>query len=442
MSEEMSLGKKTAFILFGLLFALLLLEGVSALLLATVIREEAVAGKAGSQLVAKFPAQLRLDSEALRKEFPRELPLARMGNYMTLEYDPAMGFRLDGSLSWFGGDIDRLQDKFLILTFGGSTTVGDNWPKYLRPEAARNGVAEDIVVLNAGLWGYMTFNEKIQFTSWILPMLQKADARPDLVLTLDGVNDVWTRIMSYYLSQRLDVPWLDQYHGYHQQLSTEMKRMASPSHAFFQFVANAGRAGYGLLVDYGALVIPYTLKMMLTVSKKILQGNQNLAEAVDRAARDVRQLDMESEGRIIRAMKGNLLDFFGMARARNIPFAAYLQPVLLKKYYPHPVPDHFYFPDFDHEAMNLHRENRFFSILTGNYVVRTERLYSGLESMYHTLNQQHPGHFKSLAGLFHDDPRAGELYAKDAVHYGDKGKRTIARAIVADLLEKGILTRR
>ncbi len=442
MFKNMPFWKKTVIIGINLLFALVLLEGISATLLATVIKEEITAGKVPSQLVAKFPAQLRMNTVELRKEFPRELPLARMGNYMALEYDPAMGFRLDGTLSWFGGDIDHLKGKFLVLAFGGSTTVGDNWPKYIRKQAELEAVVEDIVVVNAGLWGYMTFNEKISFTSWILPMLEKAGAKPDLVIALDGANDVWTRIMSFYLSQRLGSRWFDQYHGYHQQLATEMKRMGSLSHTFLQFLSNAGRGAYTLAVDYGSRVIPYTLKMMLTVSKKILQGGKPLSAAVEQATTDVRQLDVASEERIIKAMKGNLLDFYGMANARDIRFTAYLQPVLLKKYYPHPVPDSFYFPSFDYEAMNLYRENRFFSILNGNYLVKTERLYSGLETMYQTLNAQHPGSFKSLANLFHNDPDTGQLYAKDAIHYNQKGKEKIAGAIVRDLLSKNILTRR
>ncbi|MBF0439225.1 MAG: hypothetical protein HQL93_08895 [Magnetococcales bacterium] len=433
--------KKKILIILNLLLSLIFLEGLSALLLATVIQDKVMPGMPESRLVSQFPAQLRMSAEEIRKEFPPELPLMRIGNFISMQYDPAMGFRKDGHLQWFGGDIKEADKKFLIVTFGGSTTVGDNWPKYLRQFAEQEKVQQDLLILNAGLWGYMSFIEKIYFSSWILPMLDQAGVKPKLVLSLDGANDVWTRILSYYLSKNQNMPWLDQYHGYHQQLAHEIQHIGNTSTVLTQLLSNAVRGFYSFSVNHLSIAIPYTMKLMLAATRKMLQREKPMSEVVQAAQNSVRQLEPDTENRIIAAMENNLRDFYGMAQARDIPFVGYLQPVLLPQYHPYPTPKTFLFPNFNFEAINLHQENRLFSVLTGNFVVETDHLYMAIETMYSRMNHNYPGSFKSLASIFSNSPQTEQLYAKDAVHYEQQGKETIAHAIVKDLLEKGILTR-
>ncbi|MBF0165609.1 MAG: hypothetical protein HQM01_14095, partial [Magnetococcales bacterium] len=422
----MTPAQKKLLIIPNLLLSLVFLECLSALLLATVIQDKVMPGMPPSQLTSRFPAQLRMSAEEIRKEFPVNLPLMRIGNFISMQYDPAMGFRKEGHLQWFGGGIEDAANKFLIITFGGSTTVGDNWPKYLRQFAEQEKVQQDLLVLNAGLWGYMSFIEKIYFSSWILPILDQAGVQPKLVLSLDGANDVWTRILSYYLSKNQQMPWLDQYHGYHQQLSYEMQQIGNTSTILTQLFANAGRSLYSFSIQHLTGIIPYTMKLMLATSRKVLQQEKNISEIVKAAQNRIRKLEPETERRIIAAMESNLRDFHGMAKAREIPFIGYLQPVLLSQYHPYPTPDSFLFPNFNFEAINLHQENRLFSVLTGDFVVETDHLYAGIETMYSRLNHTYPNSFKSLAGIFATSPETNLLYARDAVHYEQQGKEKIA----------------
>lgn len=433
--------KRLLIIAVNLLFSLVLVESLSAFVLSYVVTEEITPGKETSKIIGHFPAQFRLSREQIQDEFPEHLPLARVGNFLGLDFDPVLGFRKDSALEWFGGTQENLQGKFFIITLGGSTTVGDNWPKYLIQSAAEQNVKQELVILNAGLWGNISFNELIYLNHWILPDLEKKGIRPNLVITMDGANDVWYRIMSYFLSQSEGGRWFDRYHGYHQQLNSEMERMGTIRYAFMQLLSNTGRGAYQLARHTVVLAIPHTMQMLVVLSKKVLQSGQPREMAVEQAKTNIRHLDESVEDKIVSAVKGSLLDFYGTTSIRGIPFAGYLQPVLLEPYYPHPVPKTFFFPNFNYEAMNLYRTNRFFTVLNGNYMVPTERLYGRLEKMYAQLSAQHKESFKSLAGIFYPYPEVDQLYEPDAVHYNLLGKKLIAQAVITDLLDRGLLTR-
>jgi len=417
------------------------LEAVSYILMRTILQPHSHAGLEGDRLTKNFPAQIRMSAEEIIKEFPNALPLKRTGNFMVFDFEPVLGFTLPDSLRWYGGSPDDLEDKFIILTFGGSTTVMDNWPKYLKKYAEEEKIQQDLIVLNAGFWGYMTFNERIYFTAKILPMLEEKGIKPDLVLSLDGVNDTWTRIVSYLESKKQNSPeWFSYYHGYHQQLDTDMRQLGNISTSVQQMLSNIARKSYSLVINHISRFIPYTLKMCIEVTRKVLQHKPSEKSNLRTAVNTV-QLEENITNSIISAIKSNLLDFYGAAEARGIFFVAYLQPVLLKQYYPHSIPKSFFYPSFDYVGINLYRENRMFSRLYGKYIVETQSLYLDIEKTYNQLNDYLPGHFKSLASIFYDNPQAEKLYNKDAMHYEQMGKEIIARKVILDLLEKKILTR-
>ena len=183
-----------------------MLEGISAGLLATGIVENKY-----PLLFEKFPAQLRLSTRDLLLMYrPMYKFSEQLGHFYEVDFDPAMGFRNDSlSVDWYGGDPKAPAGKFVIVALGGSTTYGDNWPTYLTKYAKEENVEQDLLVLNAGHPGFMTFQQKIYFSSWILPKLEKQNIKPNLVLTMDGVNDVHFRVESYTEYKKNGLPvWL------------------------------------------------------------------------------------------------------------------------------------------------------------------------------------------------------------------------------------------
>ncbi|MBF0118035.1 MAG: hypothetical protein HQK79_04315 [Desulfobacterales bacterium] len=442
MNKEKILHKiKSVYINFSLfILTMLIIEIIAFGFLRASIKREPPAGINNEvELTEHFPAQLRLSWDDIRKQFPRSLPLMAAGKYMTYQYDPAMGFRLDDMFEWYG---DRYNpNSFLIVTLGGSTTVKDNWPAYLIKYAKMQGVEQSLVVLNAGLWGYMTFNEKIYLSSWILPMLNELNLKPNIVLSLDGVNDIWTRIMSYFEKENQNAPiWFSHYHDYHQHLDTDLRKLNTISHSSAQVLSVLARNLYDKYIYYIAPIFPYTTMSMIKAFRMFIQQAPSKETIKEISSKNIFSLKEEIEEKIVQAFQSNLLDLFGEVHIRGIQFVAYLQPVLLEKYYPYPVPDTFYYPNFNFEAMNLYRENRLFTRLTGNFVVKTEKIYDKSDMMYNQFNDLYPGHFKSLANIFKDNPAVDTLYSKDAVHYAQIGKELIAKTIINDLIEKNILT--
>lgn len=427
------------FIIWGV--CAVVIEMASYLLLVTVLKSETTIDYFNTErLTKKFPAQLRMKSNEIRQMFPRALPTGATGNYMSFPFDPVMGFRDDKALEWYGGSLDDLKSKFLIVTFGGSTTVKDNWPKYLIKYAKEENVNKDIVVLNAGHWGYMSFNEKIYFTSWIMPKLLEAGVKPDLVLSLDGVNDIWARIMGYMESECQNSPvWYTQYHGYHQQLDTDMRNLGGIGKSVTQVISSVSKSAYSGIVNYASPLFPYTLKAGLEVMRKVVQRSPGQEKTLDIASLNSRKLGKKTEKEIIDAFRSCLLDFLGTADIRDINYVSYLQPVLLEKYYPYSVPKSFNYPNFNYFAINFFTENKHWNRFGGNFLVPTEKLYERAEKMYSDLNIENKGHFTNLAHIFKSLPFADRVYVKDAIHYKQMGKEKIAHSIVKDLISKNIL---
>ena len=426
-----------------LLAGVALMELLSVGLLLTVAKPGGDHFKEPYRLMERFPAQLRMSGAELRAEFPRSLPMMRTGGYLTFPFDPVLGFRVTDNLEWYGGSLEERSGKFFIVTFGGSSTIADNWPRYLRRYAERQGVAEDLLVLNAGHMGYMSFNEKQYFSDWIMPMLEQAGVKPDLVLALDGANDVYSRIVGWLESQRQNAPiWFSHYHGYHQHLDTDMRTIAATGSVLRQVTAVLARESYDFAVNRAALVIPYTMKAVLTLLRKTLQRPPSREEFQQLQDRPVMTLPEGVESQIVSGYRATLLDFYGAVTARGIGFVDYLQPVFLEKYYPRPATEDFFFPSANHFALNIRRVARHFTRLGGDSVIRIEGVFEKAERMYETLDRQHRGAFTNIIGVLHDLPDVRRVYHRDALHYEHDAKERIADVVIRDLLAKGILTRR
>lgn len=389
-----------------------------------------------NDLLKKFPAQFRMDADEISKFFPAVSPLSGAGQFLGFTFDPVLGYRQLEALEWYGDTGKNLDEKFLVVTFGGSTTVKDNWPKYLRKYAEVENVQEDVVVLNAGLWGYMSFNERIYFTSWILPMLEKMKMKPDLILTMDGVNDIWYRILGYMASERnSDSIWYEQYHGYHQQHDIDMHRIRTSTGAMFQLASNMSRTLYKTSIR----VMPYTIKVLESFLRKNMENpiqNTTDRSIIPEQKRLGEQLEMD----IIKAFEYTLTDFLGSAMIRDIPFVGYLQPVAVTPYYDHPMPDTHYYPGINYMGISLKRTNSMFTELYCDHVVDTKQLYHQADLLYKELSRRYPGQFRSIIDIFKEIPVAGELFERDSIHYRQKGKEIIAQTVIKDLIKKGILT--
>jgi lysophospholipase L1-like esterase len=387
------------------------------------------------KLTKKFPAQLRMTKKEILKEFSKISPIQRAGQFLSFDFDPVMGYRKFDFQRWYGGSKEDAKDKFVILCFGGSTTQLDNWPKYLLKYAKKKGVKEDILVLNAGVAGYTTFNEMLYFSQWILPIFEQLGKKPNLVLSLDGVNDIWYRIFSYVLADReKKAVWYERYHGVHQQYDDDMNKIRTVSGAFRQLCANC-------LTDIRNLSIciaPYSMRMLEFSIRKILGGR---GKKEIRSENTAVNLPGDIEDRIVTAFQGTLTDFFSLANGRNIDFISYLQPVVLPEYFPHKIPDDYLFKGINQMGLKEYRAYRLFTSLTYNRIVKTDRMYAESEKMYSALNMLYPGHFVSLIDLYYNISDVKSLFKNDSIHYNQYGKELLAEAVINDLLKKELLTK-
>ena len=417
---------------------LIVLDGVSFAILASLSDEKGKGEIERSVLLEKFPAQFLLSRQEIRAEFSNFLPIDYAGQHLTFIFDPVIGYRSPDSLEWYGsrGTDDQ---EFVILCLGGSTTEGDNWPRYLREYAQLAGASDEIVVINAGVGGYTTFTEKLLFSEWVWPELKKLGVHPDLVITLDGVNDVWYRILSYQFAQQKKAPiWLSRYHGYHQKLSSDITDLTKLSSALNQALVSSINSLKNSLV----VVLPYTMKIVETLSKSLISNFTMSGDGSNLSKKhsSLPELSESVEHEIIDAFKGSLMDLHGLAEVRSVESISYLQPVLVNNYYPHPIPETITYPGINWFGQKLTDSLGFWSDLYDSGPIKTDRMYAMSEKLYLNLNKRFPGHYQSLIDLFYDDPEVTSLYEEDGVHYGNRGKRKIAEAIVSDLVTKGILT--
>lgn len=120
-------------------------------------------------------------------------------------FDPLLGYsRMDDmqGIKIYGEDNDSV---LRIVTLGGSTTDYSyssikSWPQILHESLEKHGVSN--VVYNGGVCGYSSCQERDKFLRDIIGL------KPDLVLSLTGVNDInWTLVYKdnpYYADYFVD----------------------------------------------------------------------------------------------------------------------------------------------------------------------------------------------------------------------------------------------
>jgi len=422
---------KTLSIVAFIAAALVLAELISAAALFVIAGKKNIAS---AKLLARFPAQFRMSGAELRESV---LYSSSRPAEIVLQADPILGFRDLRYMRRFG---DKNPDM-LICCLGGSTTAVmpfKNWPDFLIEAARRRNVTQKIAVLNAGAPGYMSLNERLYLTNWIIG---KKKYRCDAVISLDGVNDIHWRIPAYMSSLKYGEKWVPAYHGYHQKLEHDIRAMQTPRGAFSQFAAVTSASVRNAVATAASRIIPYTARLALAAAARFAPAPSSAV--TDRApelrklraagAPNIRSLPPDVENEIVRAFGDSLLDLAGSCDIRRIPFVSYLQPVDMPRYYGN--------PRFDGPAPPApgFALPPLFSV-GGGYVFNLSSLYIKSETLYNGLSKKQPDNFGNLIYLFKG--KENEILYRDPTHYTAAGSRYIADAIVDDLLSRKIITAR
>jgi len=291
----------------------------------------------------------------------------------------------------------------------------------------KEGLVYPVTVINAGIPGYMSFNQQIFLTSWV--MLDKG-LKPDVVLSLDGVNDIHFRIAAYMYSLKNKTKWMSAYHGFQQKIDREIREVMTLPGAFRNFMKYL-RDGIDRFFPYTvylvnktnykikSIIIENRLRRELASKKMILSGNNELV------------LTPEVEDSIISAYKNSVLDLAGACRIRGIAFTSYLQPVHLQKYCYQNIPKINYANDVS-EILGWD--------LGCHYKIDVRSLFEKSDRMYQDLENKFPDNFSSLISLFKKEEFLNKIVFADTVHCTELGSRAIAKAIIKDLIKKNILT--
>lgn len=344
-------------------------------------------------------SKLRLPFTSTADE-ARRIVEAELPSGTDSEFDPVLGFRnpaLDAEIARFRAEA---AGKKKILILGGSTTAGpENWPKYLPAALKEAGIDENVVLLNAGTAGYGTFQELLLASRRILPALEREGVRPDLVITLDGVQDV-----ADALARPNGNPFgTAEYPPAYEKIDEEHRRLLTLGGTFGHFTGLVAKTPTFRSVTSGVLrVLPYSTSLVLALRRP---------KATSPAPAALSKTDQQA---LIRSVTTGLKSLAGYFEWEGIPFIGFLQPVLLTRYYP----------------LASKREKA---------ESDWEKIYPELEEIYGDLRVKDPGAFHSLAHEFASS--SDERYAPDAVHYTAKGSEALANAIARELKKQGKLER-
>ena len=141
-------------------------------------------------------------------------------------------------------------------------------------------------------------------------------------------------------------------------------------------------------------------------------------------------------------MVTELIDFLGSCEVRGIRYISYLQPVILKDYYPLKLREGREFPTIEHICrygfyLNF-QENPFG--MGEDFILPSKHIFDEANRMYADLNKKYPGHFESLTKIFLNVEN--DVYIDDGIHYNKEGNKMIAGTVMQDLIDKGIFKSR
>lgn len=352
---------------------------------------------------------------------------------------------------------DYAQKKFVIVTLGGSTTFGEkSWPSKLQEYTKAQGLSPEVAILNFAVPGYETFNSKVLLTSHILPALEERGITPNLILTLDGPNDFNYGFSSYLHYKKTNAAnWFSNYHGWQQEHASHVEKLENDLSTSIHQVGRlfgTSPMGKGLIIALYRLM-PYTAWV---ASRAMSYSSEKRAAAplprtpidplrtilsfkVDPSTGDeTAAIPPEAERRILKKMEGNLVDLMGMSHIRKLPLYAFLQPVLLKDYYPFAdARVKTEYPNANYGCRVLYKASQ--GRTCASFPVDWQPIVHQSERLYKQLNTTYPGHFLSLTDLFKNVKE--EAFIADSMHFTDSGHQLIAEKITSVLVANKHLRR-
>lgn len=98
--------------------------------------------------------------------------------------------------AWFDCLRIAAQDAVTIFAVGGSTTAFDvNWPSFIAEELRAAGCSKPVIVVNLGQPEFSTFDQYFLVREFLATATQHG-LKPDLIVSLDGANDIGYRIVA------------------------------------------------------------------------------------------------------------------------------------------------------------------------------------------------------------------------------------------------------
>ena len=341
----------------------------------------------------------------------------------TTEYDAVEGW-------WAAMRLAR-QDRFVVIACGGSTTTfNTNWPFFLEAELHKAGLSRSILTINLGQPMHSSFDQFFLLDRFLNEAAEHA-IKPDLVLSLDGTNDIGYRIQAYIWALRCDN-------------------------------SDASCPNEVRLLDQIGQRRTYPATSPGPYRDVLLAKSDKFADLT------YVPLPEELEDRIIEAFAATLGAFRRLCAGRGIRCIDFLQPVLLKQWSGHRVAqlrqqlrnetDEFRLdsaakgkPIAEEAAFDLVRRRHNIRLHIGEgaaiqddprtrgpYVFDWASIYQKSSKLWSNLaKRDSSADSADLSTLFAED--AGQVFLADGVHYTLEGSRKIAAAIAEKVVKSVIV---
>ena len=284
LRKAMNGGKQAGSSFLIVIVTLGLMEAVSSIVLSSKLLPTS---SGTGVLLSRWPAQVRVNSELINRILVDRVIVERNpSDFFSFDFDPVLGFRRLEYLQWYTEDhassnyaaseadawwrdfAEAARGRFVIVTFGSSTTSSAqpyNWPRHIPGLARAHGATRDVIVLNAGHNGFMSMQQQIYASAWILPALERAGIKPDLAISLDGVGDIFFGVAGYvqHLRNRAST-WYSRYNGEQQAFDASYRQLRTIDGAFANLLATLSTSAPARsVVATAARLVPYTIALAL-----------------------------------------------------------------------------------------------------------------------------------------------------------------------------------
>jgi len=330
--------------------------------------------------------------------------------------------------TWWEALERAVHGSTLIVACGGSTTAFNiNWPAFVGPRLTELGHRTPVVTVNLGQPQFATFDDYFEL-EWFLREAQRRGIVPDLVVSLDGLNDIAYRLFAY--------TWATEHRLYDVIAPDELRLLDQ----------------LGLRRVYDRIAPPERLRSALTASMDV-----PLADFVEFLLPEATELDLMS------CFEATVSALRRLAANAGIPCLNVLQPILtrgesqkrerqLRATYAQefaefraahsPVAHESGAQAFERfrrsRSIRMHLDEAYAvsadSGMRAPIMLRTAGLFERVSALWRKLGAEEGRNGAlDLYGALREE--AGVMYRDDGVHYTLDGSRTIADRIARWLLE-------